>query len=213
MTPADRIRKLVADGRVGTAEGERLLATLERAGSGKLARLDPFVRFGGGVAAVVGVVGAVASLGIARLGVRFDGVLDLHVGAAHAPSITTAVADQAVAFVLPALAFWAYARAQSAHVRLVDFFGMIGLARIPVIAGALPILALALPVDVSALHLSPALLVVAFLSFVMLGSNITLMFFGFRNASGLAGTKLGVGFAGVLVAAEIVSKIALISVH
>ncbi len=212
MTPADRVRKLVVEKRIGAEEGQRLLASLERA-PGAIARLDPFVRLGGGIAAVIGVVGVVASLGVARLGVRFDGALDMHVHAAQIPTLRTALVDQGVAFVLPALAFWAYARSQSTHVRLVDFLGMIGLSRVPVIIGALPIVALAPPFDASALHLTPALVVVAFLSFMIVGSNITLLFFGFRNASGLTGKKLGIGFAAVLVATEILSKIALIFVH
>ena len=209
MSPADRIRKLVADGRVAEAEGARLLAALEA--PRPLAKLDPFVRFGGGIAAAVGVAGAGASIAITRLGASFDGALDLHIG--HVPPLGTAIVQQGAAFVLPALAFWAYARTRSAHVRLVDFFGMIGLGRVPVILGALPMIALAPPepASVSDIHFTPALVLVAFLAFVMLGLQVALYFFGFRNASGLSGKTLGIGFAVMLLAVEIASKLVLIA--
>lgn len=207
MSPADRIRKLVADGRIGEAEGARLLATLESARP--LAKLDPFERLGGGIAATIGVVGAGASVAITRLGASFDGALDLHVG--RVPPLGAAVLQQVASFVVPAVLFWAYARTRNAHVRLLDFVGMVGLARLPVILGALPMIWLAPPepASVNDIHFSPALLAVAFLAFVMLGLQIALLFFGFRNASNLSGKALGIGFAVMLLVAEIASKLVL----
>ncbi len=123
MTPADRVRRLIESGSVAPEEGERLLAAMaERPASSPL--LNPFERFGGGKAATIGAVISAASIAVATsLGVRFDGLLDLHFNRAAPPSLRIAIADQIAAWVVPALGFWAYARAFSRHVRLVTSSG------------------------------------------------------------------------------------------
>jgi len=213
-TPAERIRAMVSEGRVAEEEGERLLRALAAPGGSASreparARLlvDPFVRWGGGAAALAGAVFALAGFAISRLGVRFDGFLDLHVGLA-ASSPYVAVVEQLAAWPLGAAMFWIVARALGGSGRrFVDFLGAVGVARGPVVLFAIPIYALAPTSAVT--RLSPALLVVAVIAIACIAWQISLLFFGYRNASGLRGSKLGVSFVGAILVAEIASKLAL----
>ena len=82
-TPADRIGNLVSSGKISAAEGERLLLAITpsaRARSPWQAIFNPFERFGGERAAVVGVVVCALSLGVGRLGAHFNGFMDVHLG-------------------------------------------------------------------------------------------------------------------------------------
>jgi hypothetical protein len=211
VTPADRVRRLVASGDVGAEEGARLLAALQGAKPrSRLATLlDPFERFGGGVAAAAGVALALAGVAISQLGIRFDGFLDVHVSRTTVPSLRVALVDQLVAWLVPAVCFWAYARVFSRGVRLVDFVGMVGLARVPVVVSALITVVLVRNIAVDPSRLGPGVLLVAFVGLVFLALYLTLLYRGFKNASGLSGSKLVGGFVGVCLAAEVVSKLVL----
>ncbi len=211
MTPADRVRRLVETGTVAPEEGARLLAAMSedprRSSLGVL--LDPFERFGGGTAAIAGALVSIASLAVSRLGVRFDGFLDMHVNRGVAPSMSVALLDQCAGWLLPALCFWAYARVFSRHVRFIDFLGMTGLARLPILVCALVTLPL---LPSGALHvdkLDPALLVIALFGLLFVVLNVTLLYKGFKNASGLTGTKLVGGFVALVVVVEALSKLLL----
>src|SRR5450432_3037236 len=112
MTPADRIRRLVAAGTVAPEEGARLLDAMghERPHLSRFALLvNPFDRFGGGFATGLGAAIAALSLGIARFGIRFDGFLDLHT-VNGVVTLRTALLDQVVAWLIPAILFFAYSR-------------------------------------------------------------------------------------------------------
>ena len=80
MTPVERVRSLVQAGKVAPEEGERLIAALAQQPrrSPVWLLINPFDRFGGGVAATLGVLVCVLSLWTTRLGLHFDGFLDLH---------------------------------------------------------------------------------------------------------------------------------------
>lgn len=212
MTPAERVRRLVEAGSVAPEEGARLLAAMSEAPArSRLAWLvDPFERFGGGTAALAGAAISVASIAVSRLGVRFDGLLDMHVNPGVAPPIHVALLDQLVGWILPALCFWAYARALSRHVRLLDFVGMAGLARLPILLSALVTLPLAPSVPSARPELTPGLLAIALAAIVFLVLNVTLLYKGFKNASGLAGRKLVLGFIGLVILVEALSKLTLV---
>jgi hypothetical protein len=211
VTPADRVRRLVASGDVGPEEGARLLSALQevKQRSPLATLLDPFERFGGGVAAVAGLALALAGFGVSRLGVRFDGFLDMHVSRTVVPSLQVALVDQLASWLVPALCFWAYARVLSRSVRLVDFVGMVGLARVPVVVSAVLNVLLLRMVTVDASRFTPGLLLVAVVGLVFLALHLTLLYRGFKNASGLSGAKLVGGFIGVGLAAEVLSKLVL----
>src|SRR4051812_13598128 len=93
--PAERVRTLVRSGRVATEEGERILSALDDAPRAPLHALliNPFDRFGGGRAAIAAIVIAGLSIGITRMGIRFDGFLDMHVGPVP---LGTAALEQAI---------------------------------------------------------------------------------------------------------------------
>ncbi|MBN9161703.1 MAG: hypothetical protein BGO98_38880 [Myxococcales bacterium 68-20] len=211
MTPSERVRRLVESGSVAPDEGARLLAAMSEAPARSRLWLlvDPFERFGGGTAAITGALISVLGLAVSRLGVRFDGFLDLHVDRSAVPSLHVALCDQLVAWLLPAVCFWAYARLFTRHVRLVDFVGMTGLARLPTLVSALvlvPLMPAPLPMPP---EVTPALLAVALVAVVFGVANVTLLYFGFKNASGLTGVKLVGGFIGLLIGVEALSKVVL----
>jgi hypothetical protein len=212
MTPAERVHRLVASGSVAPEEGARLLAAMSEAPPrSRLALLvNPFERFGGGTAAALGAVISVASIAVSRFGVRFDGFLDVHVNRAALPSLHVAIVDQLVGWLLPALCFWVYARILTRHVRIIDFVGMVGLARLPSLLSALVLVPL-MPADVTvSMKLSPSLLAIALVAVVFGVANVTLLYNGFKNASGLMGVKLVGGFIGLVIAIEALSKVVLL---
>ena len=211
MTPAERVERLVRSGSVDAEEGKRLLAALhaEPAPSPLRLLLNPFERIGGGLAAGVGLAISIASILFARSGVRFDGMIDAHFRGAPVPTLV-ALADQLAAWPLAALVFFAYARVFSRHVRLLDFLGMTGFARLPILLMAIPMRAIMSGFDPrDPMHLPPGFLAVALVSLVFVALNINLLYQGFKNASGLSGPKLVWGFIGLFVAAETASKLAL----
>jgi hypothetical protein len=215
-TPRDRIRNLVSAGKISAAEGERLHAALtppSAARSPWFWLLNPFDRFGGGRAVAAGVAVSAISVGLERLGVHFDGFLDVHL-ASNADRVPVAFGSsmlhQAAGWLVPSLVFWAYARVASGHVRLVDFVGVVGLARAVLVLVAL--LGVALDPEVpsgAAPHFTPALVVLILGTLPLLGWFVTLLYQGFKNASGLAGGKLVGGFIGVLFVSEVLSALVL----
>ncbi|AUX19766.1 hypothetical protein SOCEGT47_002180 [Sorangium cellulosum] len=209
-TPDERVRALVRDKVINPAEGERLLATMTPRAPQRGLRLalDPFERFGGGVAAAAGLAVAALSVAITRLGVRFDGFLDLHT-APHVAPYATAIAEQVLVWPLPALLFFAYARLLGRRVRLIDFLGGTGLSRAPLaLAGlVLGLMAPELPPGVPTL--TPELAVFAVVAALCLAWFLALLYHAFKSASGLRGPALIAGFIGLVLASEIASKVAL----
>lgn len=209
-TPAERVRHLVEAGTLAPEEGERLLAAMEQPPRSRLsAMLNPFERFGGGAAALAGlVIAALSTLVALLLGVRFDGFLDLHIPPS-APPLRVAVVDQLSAWLVPALCFWAYARVLQRHVRMIDFVGMVGLARLPLLLAAVPVRSMTRSLLADPTKPGPLALAGICVALLFVAANITLLYGGFKNASGLTGRKLVVGFIVLLIGAEIVSKLAL----
>lgn len=212
MNPTDRIQSLVTAGKVSPAEGERLLATLAPARPRRSLpwlAIDPFDRVGGGIGVVVGAVATGACVALAPYAVHYDGFLDCHVSTGHAVRLASALVEQGIDWLLPALLFWGYARAMSRHVRLIDFVGFIGVARVVAIAQGLATFLLT-PDALAALpRITPSLMLVAVIGLALFGWQMALLFFGFKNASNLTGAKLGGGFVALVVAAEVTTKLAL----
>lgn len=209
MTPTERIRRLMESGSVAPEEGARLIdAISRRRPASRLSTLvDPFERFGGGVAATLGGIVSVASVALALyFGVRFDGMLDLHFDLANPPTLQVAVVDQIAAWLVPALCFWLYARAVGRNARLVDFVGTTGLARLPISVGALVLVPLVQTTIAAPTAPSPSLVALVLVTVVVFVANVTWLYRGFKNASGLEGAKHVGGFIGLVVVAEMASK-------
>jgi hypothetical protein len=206
-SPEERVEALRRSGLVGPGQADTLLGALGAAPQPRWKILfDPFARHGGGRAAVLGVALSLAGLAASRLGLRFDGFLDVHLAGA-APAWTRAVADQVVALPLGALVFWACARVAGGRGRLVDDLGVVGVARVPTLLVGLCTWA--------TLRVSPGPLVGLRLFLVVipallgLGWTVALLYAGHANASGLRGARLGLSLFAAIVVAEVVSKVAL----
>jgi hypothetical protein len=215
MKPDERVRALIKSGALSEQAGKKVLeavAAERRPGARWELLLSPYERFGGSIAAGVGFALALLSVGLGRLGCRFDGFLDLHMidRATARPSFATLALDQVAAFLAPAFLAWGIALAFGRRGRIVDFVGAVGLARAPyVLAGALIVaVQWGQPHDL-AHRLSPRLVITIALGLAAIAWSITLHLHGFRNASGLEAKRSTTAFIVLVVVAEIVSKVIL----
>jgi len=206
-TAEERIKALAESKALAEEDAARLLAAVRRDPASRAsAARNPFARYSGEVTSAAGLVVALIGVLVARLGVRFDGALDVHTTASPVP-LATAVVDQLVAFPLTALVFWAVARIVARHVRVIDVAGVVGLARAPSVLLAVP-LAFLRPAEAGA-GMTPALAVVLVFALTAIGVHFYLLFVGLRTASGVTGGRAVATFIAAVVAAEIASKVVL----
>lgn len=212
-TAREQVLELVSSGKISAAEGDELLKALptERRSSWKVL-INPFDRLNAGWAFGLSVVGATVGLMLSRWNIRFDGALDVHV-APHAVAWREALVDQVVAWPLTAFVLWSISLAFARQGRLVDFLGNVGTARLPlllvgVVAGAMRG---QLPTAPSDMGVPPSImmlfLVAATVPAVVLA--VAMLFQGYRTASGLSGVKCALSFTAAVIAAEVLSKVAL----
>ena len=213
---AERVRALVRSGKIAPDEGQRILSALsESALTEPPARgwawllVDPFERFGGGMGVGLGLVAALASLGATRLGIRFDGFLDLH-AVQGAPSIGSAALELAVAWPLGAAVLWGGAQAVKRGQRFIDFLAGVGIARMPLALAGLLLggLTYGVPSEAHA-PFSVRTAAILAIALVAVAWHLTLLYRGFKHASGLSGPKLVATFVATVVVAEIASKLVL----
>jgi hypothetical protein len=209
MTPAEqKVMGMVASGKITPGEGEELLGTLRpQRPSRPWRRLNPFERLATVPALGVALAIAAASIALGRLGVNFDGALDVHVG--RVPSLPQSALQATVAWPLFALVAWIVAKGLRSHGRLVDFVAAIGVSRAPL---AMSGLLVALMVGASRPH-GARLAGVAAIGLLAIGCFGTLLFYGLKTASGLSGARLAVAVVGAAVVAEALSKAALIALR
>jgi hypothetical protein len=209
MTSAEeRIKQLARAQSLDPADAERLLDAVRPSSERHGILSNPFDRWSGEVTSLAGVVVALGGLATSRLGVRYDGALDLHVVKGAVP-ISVALVDQLVAFVLTAVVMWGAARFVS-RARFVDVLGAVGLSRAPIVLVAVP-LALLVPLLPKNPTAPPNLALLGVVVFALVGivAQIWLLVLGFRTASGIRGGKLAVAIVGGLFVAELVTKAAL----
>ncbi len=206
-TASDRVRALVREGKLEADEAGELLSavgTKDVPSSGALAMLlNPFDRLGGGRAACIGVVVALACFAATRLGIRFDGFLDIHTGLV---STKIAAIEQAVDWIVPSLTFFAVARVLGSRARLLDTLGMCGLARVPYALSA-PLLGLLVPHAAKDPAIRPIDIPILVIVLCALAVQIYWLVRGYQNASGFTKTKLTVSFLFGFILAEILSKV------
>jgi Yip1-like protein len=217
MKPSqEEVLELVARGELSAEQADKLLASIPARRSRLRILVHPLDSITTEQALLACAVAAAAAFLLGAFGVRFDGALDLHVGAQVA--LGARALDLAVAVALPALVFWAWARIASGQVRFVDFIAAVGLARVPYVLGAPLLLGLGHPTRIDdALrwtHEHPfQVALTALVSLALLGWLVTLLYTGVKTASGLGGKKLTVAFVVLLIAAEIGSKLVLFAVR
>lgn len=213
-TPRERIAELARAGRVSEEDARRLLASVEGRGRAAVASwlFDPFARLSTGAGLSVVAAGVLLQVAASRLGVRYDGALDLHVGTA--PSWAVTFVEVALDLFATAAIAWAAARIAAARPRLVDVLVAVGVARLPLVALGPPLLWLlpdpetlrqqALSGEVPGVALVVGLLVLPFLAWFFV-----LWFRGFKTATGLRGVRLWVASLSSVLVAELASKLAL----
>jgi hypothetical protein len=212
-TTKEQVLEMVSAGKISAAEGEELLGAMQTPPRPAWRRLiDPFDGLGAAQSLLLGALGAAGGILLSRWHVRFDGALDVHVGPALIP-LPTAVLDQLVAWPLLAVILWATAWAVARRGRAIDFFGSVGVARLPLLAIGIVGGALRdqLPMNTSQIgSVSPIpLIILVVFTLPAVVWMLMLLFHGFRTASGLSRPKVGLPFAVAVVVAEVLSKLAL----
>lgn len=207
----EQILTMVSSGKITAAEGDELLkaASAPKRSAYRLL-LNPFEYVSSMTGLAIGVAVVVAGFALSRLGVRFDGALDVH-PLPTVPSVRDAVLDQLVAWPLTAGIAWLVSLLLARKGRFVDFLGMVGIARIPLLAMGL-VAALTqdhMPTSAADASSVSPLFVMILLAVALpaLTWNLVLFFQGFRTASGTQGAKAVIGFIAAVVLAEVVSKV------
>jgi hypothetical protein len=207
----ERVLDLVARGKLDVNDANELIKSLERPRQGLSAWLvNPLERtslpLSLGLSAVTVLVGAALSLG----NLRFDGALDIHMSSKATVSLREAALDAAVSWPLTAATLWIMALAVARRGRPVDFLAAVGLARLPSVLGGAALLAIH-PLAASS-GSAPSLWVMTLITVLAMSAitgTVTLLFVGYRTASGLGGAKLVLSFNAAIALAEALSKIIL----
>ncbi|GAC1352912.1 MAG: hypothetical protein NVSMB1_20620 [Polyangiales bacterium] len=211
-SPSERIQALTRAGKLDPAEAQRLLAVLETPSSHAASKshllVNPFDRFGGGIAAICGLIVAIIGITVStQLGQLFDGFIDQH--GPGSVTLRAAVVHQVAAWIVPSILFWVGSMVLTRRGRFIDFVGMVGLSRAPLTLES-PIVALIdrhWPLSPNHPQLSFSVVVILMLILPCLAWTVTLQYQGFKNASGLRGAKLIGSFVALVVVSEVLSKI------
>jgi hypothetical protein len=213
-SPRDKVVALIESGRVSPEEGQRLLDALddERRAPGWRVLFDPFEGLSTAHGLLVVALGVALQIVGSRMGVRYDGALDVHI--ASAPTWFMTFLELAIDLGLTTLVAWAAAFALASRPRAIDVLIAIGIARVPLVIVGLPLVALlpdpetlrqqALSADLSWVYGLVAVLVLPAIVW-----SFVLWFRGYRTATGLAGGRLWGAFFGSILVAELLTKLAL----
>jgi len=212
--PEQRVLAMVRAGTITREEGDRLIDALRlqpRPARWKML-FNPFDQLSTLALWASAAIVTIGSFAVARMGVRFDGSLDLHPIPVATPWFFAAL-DAASAILVTAIVFWIASLIVARQGRLLDFVLSVSAARLPnVLMGALiPLLlppadvmlaeATAGIVNFRVLAVSLAILTPGLVWF------ITWLFAAFKTSSGLKGLRLGITFPVALITSEIASKI------
>ncbi len=172
---------------------------------------NPFLFWSGEKLFLAGVLAILLHIPMAMVfNIRFGGALDMHVGP-EAPALAVIVTDILIAWMVMFLFLYAAIRLLGKTARLIDIAGAVGVARLPLLLSSIPVYYTApdieTPEEVLALQGSEMgwLIAGALLSLPFFVWFIVLLFNAFKVNSNQKGWKLGVGFVGAIVVAEIAS--------
>ena len=166
--------------------------------------INPFERIAGWQALAIGVaVMALTAIAGKFNQVAFDGVLDVHTGAAF--DFLAAFVMQAVDFLVLFLTMWLTGVCFSkTKLRAIDVAGTMSLARTPMLFLAIVCF---LPIAPESLFDVPRLIVYSFISLFFIIWMLVLMYNAYSVSCHLKGTRAIVSFIGALLVAEIISKL------
>ncbi len=219
----DHVLGMVRAGTISEAEGQRLLGALQARrrdlpGIQALYRPMDFLSTRGTWVAAIAVT--VATLLVTRLGIRFDGALDLH-QAIRTPRWSTALLDVANGVLVTGGVLWLVSLAVTRSVRLVDVVLAVAIARVAIVFGAiaawlvLPDARVVREAVLAALTknapMDPSLMFASLLLPPFLVWFIVLLYQGFRSSTGLQGPRAGIAFALGIFVAEAVTKAVLMT--
>ncbi len=172
---------------------------------------NPFLFWGGEKLLLAGLLAMLLHIPMAMVfNIRFGGALDMHVGP-QAPALPVILTDILIAWAIMFMVLYAAIRLFGKTARLIDIAGAVGVARIPLLLTSIPAYFTApeieAPEEVLALQGSELgwLIAGALLTLPFFIWFIVLLFNTYKVNSNLTGWKLGVGFVGALILAEIAS--------
>ena len=210
-TPSERIQGLVQRGALPAEDAKALLAAVgaPRRARGAALLLDPLECLGAAPLTLIGLGAALLGVGLERSGLAFDGFLDLHI--TQQPwRWTTSLGHALAAWPLGALVLWLASLLAGRQGRLVDFLGLVGIARLPSVLLAIPSVLILGAAGLTPGRMPaqlPSVLVITALALAGVAWLLVIAYRGFGTASGLRGAKRVVAFvAGVLIA-EVASKL------
>jgi hypothetical protein len=209
---SEKVLDLVKEGKISPEEGDQLLSAMDSS-KGRFWQMlfHPFERLSSKTTLGIAFVVALCSLALSRWSIHFDGALDLHTNIV--PVLwKVAFMEQVVAWPVTAISLWALAKVLHKQIRLSDFIGFVGVARLPLLLAAVSLV----------LVVQNSLFTQTYQSFtqssflLLIGVTlpwycwfIALLFNAYKVASGMRGTKLIVSFMVGIFLAETISKIGL----
>ena len=159
-------------------------------------------------------------LGLARLGVRFDGFMDVHrTRLGEAVSLGVAIADQVAAIVIPLVVVMALIRAWNTAADTVGNAAVTVVARLPVLIVGVVILWVPLPAAIAGMtpeatgSLESTLIFPALISVVCVVAGCALLVVGLRRSTGARGYVLALQSLAVFFLAELAGKLMLLALH
>jgi len=211
MTGHDaRVQGLVNDGRISPDEGERLRRALRGQSLASTIVRNPVEYLRPRWAWILAMSVVAASLAVSRLGVRFDGALDMH-PVAGVPAWSRTVADQIAAIGCTAVVFWLVSLVVARQGRLQDFVTAVAAARVPMaLAGLWGGTFLPGPQEMlryaQAGRVPPLVFLASVATLPLLIWFGVWLYRGFSHSAGITGARAGVAFTVAVVVAEVASK-------
>jgi hypothetical protein len=213
----DRVLQLAKTGKINDAEAQRLIDALRSEPLSWRFLISPYDQLSTQTAWLIAAAVVIGSVAASRLGIRFDGALDMQ-KVSEAPSLFLAIFDNINAIAVTGCLMWLSSLLANKQGRIVDFVVFIAIARVPlVIAGVLLGALMPPPEEIlaqaSANQLNVGLILLSvILALPSLVWFLVLLFQAFKISSGMKGIRLGISFTVAILAAEIATKFLLITI-
>lgn len=211
VNSTEKIMDMLAKGQISSEEAQLLLANLASPPKSRSKFLwSPFESLSTKQAIAGGIVALLASVALSYLGIRFDGVLDLHYAATTA-SFSQILAESILNWPFLAAALWLGSKFFCRDSRFIDMFAFVGFSRIPVVTAAILAYITYLGVNPEDLLTLPLwrhlLFVTASLPCMIL--YIRWLYSAYIEAGGIRSRAGKWSFVGFVLATEVIAKMVL----